>query len=276
MGRICRLFFAHAGSDRKRKREGSAKRPHKRFGEEESHMKRKVTYLSVFFAAILLLFAAVRSGIRFYRNQQLISGFEYTENEAWQQYRNELKIETIDFQSYASLFAINMTANARTTHFYLREPLTYYEEHDGKKQPVLTLETGIQMNPGIWEPGYGFFSYPTYEAGWRWVQPFVLEVEAPPENAQLYYVRLEDLTAAARYWFESDDALRKSTVWTGLSCEEAAWEIVNNADVIFYDHGIVLSPDLLSPVWTWDYTAAVLLAAFDLTGLFLLRRTRRA
>ena len=87
-------------------------------------MKRKVTYLSVFFAAILLLFAVVRSGIRFYRNQQLISGFEYTENEAWQQYRNELKIETIDFQSYASLFAINMTANARTTHFYLREPLT--------------------------------------------------------------------------------------------------------------------------------------------------------
>lgn len=99
---------------------------------------------------------------------------------------------------------------------------------------------------------------------------------APQENAQLYYVRLEDLTAAARYWFESDDAFRKSTVWTGLSCEEAAWEIVNNADVIFYDNGIVLSPDLLSPVWTWDCTAAVLLAAFDLTGLFLLRRTHRA
>ena len=235
-------------------------------------MKGKRNLVMSLVAAALVLFAAARAGMRLWEDQQLADAFRYTENAAWQQYRDGVPMEEIEFAAYAPLFEVNSAMIGRETRLVLSEALTFYEDAEGKKRPVLTLDAGSVVNAGLWEPGYGFFTYPTYEAGWRWVQPFVPDGEEPEADAPRYYVRLEELAAAARPRV-TEDAAR-----AGLSAEEYARLQVCRADIFFYDSGVFLSPDLLSPVWSWDCTAAVLLAALDAAALLILslRAHRRA
>jgi hypothetical protein len=130
----------------------------------------------------------------------------------------------------------------------------------------------------LYEPGYGYTSYPTYEQGWRYVRPFQLsDSEQFPHDDHYYFVRMEDLEAVIGELVQANRALRVAIQQQGWSIQEGIRQISTCMDQLLYSHGAYLSPDLYSKVmdrWNFLMAGAVLLNICLWGGRSWLTRSR--
>lgn len=239
--------------------------------------KRAVSAGILALALLLAAGTAFRAGITAWENYRLRSGF--AANEEWPDYRQGLPLSEIDFERYERAFFSGAVAPiGYSTVFTADAPIRYYRE-------VTDAALAYEIPAGAaldWEPGgfaclgYGFVSLPSYERGWRWARPFLSAgSDRVPEDFPWYYVRTSDLEGTARAMFDSSRFVQASARNAGLSRAEAVFRIVRQADQVFYENGVYLSPDLLRPVWTWDCTLMTGASALLFILLLLLRRGRR-
>lgn len=239
--------------------------------------KRAVSAGILALALLLAAGTAFRAGITAWENYRLRSGF--AANEEWPDYRQGLPLSEIDFERYERAFFSGATAPiGYSTVFTADAPIRYYREvTDAALAYEIPAGTALDWEPGGFAClGYGFVSLPSYERGWRWARPFLpAGSDRVPEDFPWYYVRTSDLEAAARAMFDSSRFVQASARNAGLSRTEAVFQIVRQADQVFYENGVYLSPDLLRPVWTWDCTLMTGASALLFILLLLLRRGRR-
>ena len=264
--------------------------------------RRLMSVLLLIFSAFALVTASVRqsweldqANLRYKITAQ--TSFDPDENDApgSDQYLDGVPMEEIDFR------ALNFSSETRrglgfapyTLQITLTEDLVYYQEVAGIKIPALTLPAGslisYYMTPAQSSPyGYGYKTYPTYDRNWRYAVPFETGEEGPrwkgeqahdyilsQEEADFYYVRLEDIE---RVYRQLADAY---IVEEEIEAEpaEIEWEIYRNLfrmDNLFIADNIYLSPDSGSYAYTRREVYGLLGGGCSfLAGLALLISSRR-
>ena len=121
--------------------------------------------------------------------------------------------------------------------------LVYYREEAGQKTEAFVLKAGteIVVDPDQNGINRGFYTFPTFEKGWRYGRPFTVKGQEAPD--EYYYVKLSELEAIAKDWIEYDESVRRSLLRSGLSKKEGAAMIVRTIDRLLYDNGIYCSKD---------------------------------
>ena len=264
--------------------------------------RRLMSVLLLIFSAFALVTASVRqsweldqANLRYKITAQ--TSFDPDENDApgSDQYLDGVPMEEIDFR------ALNFSSETRRglgfapypLQITLTEDLVYYQEVAGIKIPALTLPAGslisYYMTPAQSSPyGYGYKTYPTYDRNWRYAVPFETGEEGPrwkgeqahdyilsQEEADFYYVRLEDIE---RVYRQLADAY---IVEEEIEAEpaEIEWEIYRNLfrmDNLFIADNIYLSPDSGSYAYTRREVYGLLGGGCSfLAGLALLISSRR-
>ena len=243
---------------------------------------------------LLLSFTLILStGLRIYQNDQdnlvrryLYHQFDPDENtaEGSDQYLNHVPMEEMDFP----VFDISLGNGLLGFEPYiisatLPHDIVYYREVMGIKVPALTLKKGsvvsLQLESGHSIPyGYGFFTFPTYERGWRYAVPF--EVDGEPfqwegdsdatlsqETMDYYYVKLSDIIEVAQLLLSDDLDETVNAQPIGFGVYNAVFRI----DHLLASDNIYLSPDIGGSVFTkWDVILLVASAGCFLLALILL------
>ncbi len=189
------------------------------------------------------------------------------------QYREGVPMEEMDFAAFdLGPDAFAPVGRPSAVHvFTLSADITYYRDHNGLKLPVKTIPAGTQLTirsgDGYTFPyGYGFSSYPTYQAGWRYAAPFERETAFAAEFAEIivltqaetpfYYVRIEDLASAY-----TDYCRAAEEGWAEIPAGERARQVyrtVTYLDQGLLDTGCYLSDDyLMASVLPDDIRAVV-------------------
>ncbi len=264
--------------------------------------RRLLSVLLLIFSALALVTASVRqsweldqANLRYKFTAQ--TSFDPDENNApgSKQYLDGVPMEEIDFR------ALNFSSETRrglgfapyTLQITLTEDLIYYKEVAGIKVPALTLPAGslisYYMTPAQSSPyGYGYKTYPTYDRNWRYAVPFETGEEGPrwkgeqahdyilsQEDADFYYVRLEDIDRVYRQLAEAYIAKEKIEAEPA----EIEWEIRRNLfrmDNLFIMDNIYLSPDSGSYAYTRrEIYGLIGSGCCFLAGLALLISSRR-
>lgn len=264
--------------------------------------RRLLSVLLLIFSALALVTASVRqsweldqANLRYKFTAQ--TSFDPDENNApgSKQYLDGVPMEEIDFR------ALNFSSETRrglgfapyTLQITLTEDLIYYKEVAGIKVPALTLPAGslisYYMTPAQSSPyGYGYKTYPTYDRNWRYAVPFETGEEGPrwkgeqahdyilsQEEADFYYVRLEDIERVYRQLAEAYIAKEKIEAEPA----EIEWEIRRNLfrmDNLFIMDNIYLSPDSGSYAYTRrEIYGLIGSGCCFLAGLALLISSRR-
>ena len=264
--------------------------------------RRLLSVLLLIFSALALVTASVRqsweldqANLRYKFTAQ--TSFDPDENNApgSKQYLDGVPMEEIDFR------ALNFSSETRrglgfapyTLQITLTEDLIYYKEVAGIKVPALTLPAGslisYYMTPAQSSPyGYGYKTYPTYDRNWRYAVPFETGEEGPrwkgeqahdyilsQEDADFYYVRLEDIERVYRQLAEAYIAKEKIEAEPA----EIEWEIRRNLfrmDNLFIMDNIYLSPDSGSYAYTRrEIYGLIGSGCCFLAGLALLISSRR-
>ncbi len=238
--------------------------------------RRLLPVLLLVFSAFALVTASVRHSweldqANFTYKFTAQSSFDPDENDApgSDQYLDGVPMEEIDFR------ALNFSSETRrglgfapyTLQITLTEDLVYYKEVAGIKIPALTLPAGslisYYMTPAQSSPyGYGYKTYPTYDRNWRYAVPFETGEEGPrwkgeqardyilsQEEADFYYVRLEDIERVYRQL--ADAYIAEEEIEAEPA--EIEWEIYRNLfrmDNLFIADNIYLSPDSGSYAYT--------------------------
>jgi hypothetical protein len=193
-------------------------------------------------------------------------GFTYQGNSL---YREGVPMEEMNPEE---LFSYSRIATDAAYHGYepgvtLTFDLEYYDSSEAGAKPVLTLPKGTEIQVGL-EPGdpltltYGLYGYPTYERGWRYVQPFLRIGERLPEAARFCFARTADLERVAHRFAAANP--RFFLNHAPASRWDYPYNTVRIFDQDFYRTGTYLSPDLIAPIW--DLLDTVLAVA----GLILL------
>ena len=264
--------------------------------------RRLLSVLLLIFSAFALVTASVRqsweldqANLRYKITAQ--TSFDPDENDApgSDQYLDGVPMEEIDFR------ALNFSSETRrglgfapyTLQITLTEDLIYYKEVAGIKVPALTLPAGslisYYMTPAQSSPyGYGYKTYPTYDRNWRYAVPFETGEEGPrwkgeqahdyilsQEEADFYYVRLEDIERVYRQL--ADAYIAEEEIEAEPA--EIEWEIYRNLfrmDNLFIADNIYLSPDSGSYAYTRREVYGLLGGGCSfLAGLALLISSRR-
>ena len=264
--------------------------------------RRLLSVLLLIFSALALVTASVRqsweldqANLRYKFTAQ--SSFNPDENDApgSKQYLDGVPMEEMDFR------ALNFSSETRrglgfapyTLQITLTEDLIYYKEVAGIKVPALTLPAGslisYYMTPAQSSPyGYGYKTYPTYDRNWRYAVPFETGEEGPrwkgeqahdyilsQEEADFYYVRLEDIERVYRQL--ADAYIAEEEIEAEPA--EIEWEIYRNLfrmDNLFIADNIYLSPDSGSYAYTrWEVYGLLGGGCCFLAGLALLISSRR-
>ena len=134
------------------------------------------------------------------------------------------------------------------------------------------------MDGGVccYPPGYGFFSYPTYDPGWRMASSFLVnpnENQVPSwDEADFYYVRLKDLESVRQDYLY--DCMRETQMFPlerFKTRSEYRAALEEKLPLLYVDkelmrRGYFLSPDLLLPLWDGWNTALCILAVVCILG----------
>lgn len=210
----------------------------------------------------------------------------FVQNEYLTDYREKVPLPEMDLSQYDFVFshAIGGVGLTKTT-FTLTHSLPYYQEIDGKKVEVTSIPAGTTVDAGDYQSvcdalGYGFNGYPTYERGWRWVRAFPPEGEEFREDAPWYYCKTADLEKAAKDLLRESGHMQHSLQLLkerdGMSEKEFLHHFVCRVDSFLYMRGVYLSPDYLSPLWTWGHTVlSAVSAALLLSGVLIFRKTKK-
>ena len=238
--------------------------------------RRLLSVLLLVFSAFALVTASVRqsweldqANLRYKITAQ--TSFDPDENDApgSDQYLDGVPMEEMDFRAldFSSETGRGLGFAPYTLQITLTEDLVYYKEVAGIKIPALTLPAGslisYYMTPAQSSPyGYGYKTYPTYDRNWRYAVPFETGEEGPrwkgeqahdyilsQEEADFYYVRLEDIERVYRQL--ADAYIAEEEIEAEPA--EIEWEIYRNLfrmDNLFIADNIYLSPDSGSYAYT--------------------------
>ncbi len=264
--------------------------------------RRLLSVLLLIFSAFALVTASVRqsweldqANLRYKITAQ--TSFDPDENDApgSDQYLDGVPMEEIDFRAldFSSETGRGLGFAPYTLQITLTEDLVYYKEVAGIKIPALTLPAGslisYYMTPAQSSPyGYGYKTYPTYDRNWRYAVPFETGEEGPrwkgeqahdyilsQEEADFYYVRLEDIERVYRQL--ADAYIAEEEIEAEPA--EIEWEIYRNLfrmDNLFIADNIYLSPDSGSYAYTRREIYGLLGGGCSfLAGLALLISSRR-
>ena len=264
--------------------------------------RRLLPVLLLVFSAFALVTASVRqsweldqANLRYKFTAQ--TSFNPDENDApgSKQYLEGVSMEEMDFRAldFSSETGRGLGFAPYTLQITLTEDLVYYKEVAGIKVPALTLPAGslisYYMTPAQSSPyGYGYKTYPTYDRNWRYAVPFETGEEGPrwkgeqahdyilsQEEADFYYVRLEDIERVYRQL--ADAYIAEEEIEAEPA--EIEWEIYRNLfrmDNLFIADNIYLSPDSGSYAYTRREVYGLMgSGCCFLAGLVLLINSRR-
>ena len=123
-----------------------------------------------------------------------------------------------------------------------------YYIHQEDAEPALTLKKGTEVyalpvkeSIGYISGGYGTASWPSYEKGWRYAQPFQVTAEA--ENDAMYFVRLSELEKVSRAFLAMTRRGGFGS-YAQLELPENVWAQTRYTDMALYDRGVFCSEDL--------------------------------
>lgn len=231
-------------------------------------MKKIIIYTFCF----VVIFGIIgRVGCNIYYNHKLESNF--VQNERENDYKDGIPVHEINFRQYRQYIEFLSALPdypPEWDYFTIDRPIIYYEEVNGEKVPAYEIPAGTELKT-VYTNGYGFYSYPTYKKGWRWVRPF-LEPDSTQSLDELpyYYVKLSDLEKylgrRLSFSYGLENILRGGI-------PEAVFLGTRLIDKTFYEKGIFLSPDYFKPIWTWDCTLMIAVLLIVLTTL-LVRKVR--
>lgn len=195
------------------------------------------------------------------------------------QYWNQVPMEQMDLSDFAFLGEGLTGFSPKKVSFNWRLPadLTYYRDVEGEKVPALTLKKGTMVSwpMDTYFGGYGFYTFPTYEAGWRYAVPFTSEEVVsgwekglyvlPQTEYDYYYVRLEDLkpVVAAAYKAQGERGTPRSVRSTILLFDEG-----------LVRHNTFISADLRASISPAQYLPNFIAAALCLLAALLLFRAQ--
>ena len=264
--------------------------------------RRLLSVLLLIFSALALVTASVRqsweldqANLRYKFTAQ--TSFDPDENDVpgSKQYLEGFPMEEMDFRAldFSSETGRGLGFAPYTLQITLTEDLVYYQEVAGIKIPALTLPAGslisYYMTPAQSSPyGYGYKTYPTYDRNWRYAVPFETGEEGPrwkgeqardyilsQEDADFYYVRLEDIDRVYRQL--ADAYIAEEEIEAEPA--EIEWEIyleLFRMDNLFIADNIYLSPDSGSYAYTRREVYGLLGGGCSfLAGLALLISSRR-
>ena len=264
--------------------------------------RRLLSVLLLIFSAFALVTASVRqsweldqANLRYKFTAQ--TSFDPDENDVpgSKQYLEGVPMEEMDFRAldFSSETGRGLGFAPYTLQITLTEDLVYYKEVAGIKIPALTLPAGslisYYMTPAQSSPyGYGYKTYPTYDRNWRYAVPFETGEEGPrwkgeqardyilsQEEADFYYVRLEDIERVYRQL--ADAYIAEEEIEAEPA--EIEWEIyleLFRMDNLFIADNIYLSPDSGSYAYTRREVYGLLGGGCSfLAGLALLISSRR-
>ena len=94
--------------------------------------------------------------------------------------------------------------------------------------------------------GYGFHSYPTYERGWRYAQPFMLVDQQGEDYKELpyYFVKMKDLEVVLKEAVNSTEIVAEAIKQKNRPLDEYIFNVTRFIDNRFYTKGVFCSPDL--------------------------------
>lgn len=240
----------------------------------QSGKRRSGARAALALAVVLLAVLCTQTAARLWENHVLRA--EFVGNGRGEAYERGVPVTEMDFDSFSPYLVWAVTAAyTAMPDISLEWDLHYYAAPDPAAEPMFTIPAGT----GIlwWEgaaphAGYGLYGYPIYEAGWRYVQPFVSAGGDTGEAAPCAFIRTGDLERVAREILSEAPGLQQVMRAAGLSEKDAASRMVRTVDQLFYANGVFLSPDLYEPVWTWDSTLLAAGAAVLLGVWLVLRR----
>lgn len=202
-------------------------------------------------------------------------------NEGSNQYLDKIPMEQMDLTrlSFTVDGMVGLYPPERYSTWRLTRELTYYREANGQKVPAFTVRKGTVV-AWPWHTvygGYGFYTFPTYEEGWRYGVPFVTAQELsrwkrelevlPPEEFPYYYVKLEDLRTV------SNAMMRALGEKRGLSNREMKiWLLSFDRSLADYD--VYISADLRASISPAQYLPNYTAAALCLLAALLLFRVQ--
>ena len=248
------------------------------------NVRQLLSMLCLLLALLLLLGTAweIRDNARGNsRTAELIEQFnpESRRPDRSDQYLNHVPMEQMDLSEYDFLVDTLMggAGNPPPINWELPNDVVYYQEVDGKKVPALTLEKGtvVSWPRDSYFGGYGFYTFPTYEAGWRYAVPFTSEAVVsgwekglyvlPQTEYDYYYVRLEDLkpVVAAAYKAQGERGTPRSVRSTTLLFDEG-----------LVRHNTFISADLRASISPAQYLPNLTAAALCLLAALLLFRAQ--
>lgn len=185
------------------------------------------------------------------------------------QYMDKVSMEKIDFDKlgYGPMAVAFGGYTLPSEFFPLLDDITYYREVCGIKIPVKTLKKGtlipFDIGATLHNPyGYGFYSYPTYERGWRYAVPFSTKEEPitisnrewklSQEEYEYLYIRIEDLETV---WMSSAEAVTPGTI-DNIDCIDPV-QLAKSREINLllvdhqlYTYGVYFSPDLSPSILT--------------------------
>lgn len=182
------------------------------------------------------------------KNRLLDSKFNLKEDA---QYGAGIPIEEIDFSLYtdANIFDKKPgTGSLKEDSITSAITLRYYAAPDESSEVVYEIPAGTKVvfSNKHMEIGYGIYSFPTYEEGWRYVRPYTVEngsivYEEDSISDQYYYVKTADMREYVGYLIKL----------CGLkNAESNARKYLFATDTALYNKGFYFSPDLYHDVMT--------------------------
>ena len=191
-------------------------------------------------AAAVILIITNRSGGTFSKKD-----FVQADNTAARQYLEHSSMDEMDMKVFDPYFIHAMTGEETPYKetMILPADVVYYREEAGRKTEAFVLEKGTEviLDPYGLRYGGGFYTFPTFEKGWRYGMPFT--VQGQEETKEYYYVKLSELETIAKAWIEYDECVRAEIKKSGLSTKKGAAAIVRGVDRLLYANGIYCSKD---------------------------------
>ena len=167
-------------------------------------------------------------------------------------YSEGTPLEEMNFELFGKFMPNMVPAGLSPEAVKLQLPCDVrYYTHQEDKEPALTLKKGTEVYAlpvkegiGYLSGGYGTASWPSYEKGWRYAQPFQGTAEA--ENDAMYFVRLSELEEVSGAFLkmvrQNRDKFGKYMEM--LELPENVWAQTRYTDMALYDRGVFCSEDL--------------------------------